>query len=122
MKKSSLFVVLSSLLLAGVGCGSYPLYLEFNGRLVEVQEMKQASLPRGLEVTFFDGRLMKVNGREAINVNGKPLTVNDSNVSHGTSRHVLGPQHKLVIQKDGKVTIVESKGPPKQGSWWAFWR
>lgn len=108
--------------LIAAGCTAHPMLFEFNGRLIEVHEMQNASLPRGLEVTYFDGQIMKINGREAIKVNGKDLTVSESKVNHGGNRHTLGPEHKLVIQKDGNVSIVELKKDNAKKGWWVFWR
>ncbi|MGH9362513.1 MAG: hypothetical protein ACRD2T_11405, partial [Thermoanaerobaculia bacterium] len=73
-------------------------------------------------VTYFDGRLMKVNGREAIKLDGQDLTVGPSNVSLGASRHAVGPKHRCVIEKGGRLTVVEQEEAGGKGSWWAFWR
>ena len=110
------------LLLPGSGCLMNDLILEFNGRTIEVQKIEQLSFPRGLEITYFDGRRMKLNGREAITLNGKELRVSGSSVSHGGSQHKLAPRHKLVIQKHGKYSIVEQRDAGAEKSWWGFWR
>ena len=110
---------LSLLALVSSGCAN-TMMLEFNGRTIQVDDLKQATLARGLEVTYFDGHLLKVNGREAVNVNGKELTVNGQNVTHGVSKHVLSAQQKLVISSDGQLKIVDKASDAK--SWWEFWK
>jgi hypothetical protein len=54
-------------------------------------------------------------------VNGKDLTVKESTVSHGTSRHTLGPQQKLIIEKGERFSIVDQKDAAQKG-WWEFWK
>lgn len=121
-KASRLAVVPIVLALCAGGCATNGLVIDFNGRTVEVRRMRELSLPRGLEVTRFDGRVMEVNGREPITLNGKELTVDGSDVRLGSSRHVLGPQHRLVIERTGKLSIVEQKESGEKASWWGFWR
>lgn len=113
-----LAVALAALASSAVGCVSHGMVFDFNGRMIEVGGVREVRISRGLEVTSFDGRTMKVNGREAINLNGKDLTVNGSNVTHGSSQHVVNPQQKLVI-KGGKPVIVDRNS---KKDWWAFWR
>jgi hypothetical protein len=111
---------LSVLALVSSGCAN-TMMLEFNGRTIQVNDLKQATLARGLEVTYFDGHLMKLNGRESVNVNGKELTVNGTNISHGASKHVLAPQQKLIIETDGQLRIADKEVPGSK-SWWEFWK
>lgn len=117
-----LFVLfLGALSVVSSGCMS-DLVLQFNGQSIEVQTLRESKFPRGLEIESYNGRLMKVNGREAIVINGKKLSVSGTDVNYGANSAKLDPKTKFVIRSDGQFSIVKHSGPPGKSSWWAFWR
>jgi len=114
-------LVLGALSVFLSGCMS-DLMLQFNGQSIEVQTLRDSTFPRGLEIVSYNGRLMKVNGREGILINGKKLSVSGSEVNYGAFSGKLDPKTKFVILSNGQYSIVTHSGPAGKSSWWAFWR
>lgn len=104
------------------GCKTSSFTFQFNDRRIEVEKFTQGSIPRGLKVSYFDGRFMMLEGREAININGKDLTVNNSTISFGKFKGNVGANQKIVITKDNSLMIVDQISEGASKSWWEFWR
>ena len=112
-----------ALLLPISGCATYhPLTLHFNGHTVEVEDLKNASFPRGLEIQSFNGKFMKLSGKETIWINGKDLSVKGSTVNYGNFSGRLGNKQKLVVQRNNGFRIEEQDAAKNKASWWKFWR
>ena len=111
-----------TLVLTAAGCAMSDIAFHFNGRTVEVEKLREARFPRGLEITYFDGKVMKVNGKEPISVNGKELSVSGSTVRYGDFQAQVGPNHKMVIGKTGEFTIHDQEAAADGKSGWQFWR
>ena len=121
-KKTFLLACLAVLPLLGTGCKTSNFTFQFNDRRIEVEKFTQASLPRGLKVSYFDGKFMMLDGRESIKINGKELTVNASKISFGTFTGNVGSNQKIVITKENSLLIVDTQSGSGSKSWWQFWR
>ncbi len=121
-KRTILLACLAVLPLLGTGCMTSKFTFQFNDRRIEVEKFTQGSIPRGLKVSFFDGRFMMLDGREAIKINGKDLTVNDSRISFGEFTGNVGSNQKIVITKENSLLIVDQESQNQSKSWWQFWR
>ncbi|MCZ6795140.1 MAG: hypothetical protein O7J95_16170 [Planctomycetota bacterium] len=104
------------------GCFGPALRIHFNGRTIDVQKLDQVSFPRGLEIQSFDGKEMRVEGKESILINEKPLRVNGSTVKYGEFSGTITPEQKLIIKKNGELGIRAFEKPDEGSSWWKFWR
>ncbi len=120
--KSFILIVLLTMPLTAAGCRTSRFTLLFNDRTVEVEELRQASFPRGLKITFFDGRSMILTGREAINLNGTDLTINGSKIRFGEFKGEVAPDQKLVITRKNSFNIEEQNSTESSKRWWEFWR
>ena len=121
-KRTILLACLAVLPLLGTGCMTSKFTFQFNDRRIEVEEFTQGSFPRGLKVSYFDGRFMMLDGREAIKINGKELTVNDSRIEFGKFTGNVGSNQKIVITKENSLLIVDQESASQSKSWWQFWR
>ena len=121
-KRTVLLASLVVLPLFLTGCKTGSFTFQFNDRRIEVEKFTQGSIPRGLKVSYFDGRFMMLEGREAIKINGKDLTVNNSTISFGKFKGNVGANQKIVITKDNSLMIVDQISEGASKSWWEFWR
>ncbi len=121
-KRTILLACLAILPLIGTGCRTSSFTFQFNDRRIEVEKFTQGSLPRGLKVSFFDARFMMLDGREAIKINGKDLTVNGSRISFGEFTGNVGSNQKIVITEENSLLIVDQESESQSRSWWQFWR
>ena len=121
-KRTILLACLAVLPLFGTGCKTGRFTFQFNDRRIEVENFTQGSLPRGLKVSYFDGQFMMLDGREAIKINGKDLTVNNSTISFGEFKGDVGSNQKIVITKYNSLKIVDQTSEGESKSWWEFWR
>ena len=120
--KSFILIVLLTMPLTAAGCRTSRFTLLFNDRTVEVEELRQASFPRGLKISFFDGRLMKLTGREAINLNGTDLAISGSTIRFGKFKGEVASDQKLVITAKNSFRIEDQNPTESSKSWWEFWR
>lgn len=121
-KRSFLLSCLAVLPLIASGCRTSNFTFQFNDRTVEVEKFTKGSLPRGLSVRYFDGKFMIVDGREAINVNGKDLTVSDSQIRFGDFTGTVGANQRIIITGENTLRIEDQKPVDESKSWWQFWR
>ena len=121
-KKSFLFACLAVPPLLAIGCQTSNYTFQFNDRTVEVEKFTKASLPRGVKVNYFDGKFMILDGREAITINGKDLSVDDSKISFGDFTGTVGANQKIVITGENTLMIKDQKPVDESKSWWQFWR
>ena len=120
--KSFLLACLAALLLFASGCRTSRYTFQFNDRTVEVEKLARASLPRGLKVDYFDGKFMIVDGREAILINGKELSVDDSKIRYGDFTGTVSANQRIVITGENTLMIKDQKPTDESKSWWQFWR
>ena len=65
-----------------------------------IGSFSQLKLPRGIELTEFDGSLMKINGRETIQVNGQDVYVDDDEVTIGKNKLTVDKDHLIYVDGD----------------------
>jgi hypothetical protein len=120
--KPFLLAGIAVLSLLGTGCQTSRFTFQFNDRTVEVEKFAQASLPRGLKVNYFDGKFMVVDGREAVTINGKDLSVDGSTIRFGDFTGTVGANQRIVITGENTLVIKDQKAIDASKSWWQFWR
>lgn len=121
-KTPLLLLCLAVLPLIASGCRTSNFTFQFNDRTVEVEKLTKASLPRGLNITYFDGKFMIVDGREPITLNGKDLAVSDSEIRFGDFTGTVGANQRIVITGENTLRIEDQKPVDESKSWWQFWR
>lgn len=101
--KSALILALAAAL---AGCMSRPaLLVDVNGREFEFKKFDGGRVPRGLEVTHFDSRTIRVVGDIPIEVNGISLSAQGDDLTIGGRKFKADREARVVIESDGEVQV-----------------
>ncbi len=106
-----IFAILLVAGLTGCGWGQPALKVEMNGRTVLFKEFVEGKVPKGVEVTRFDGNSITVTGREPIVVNGIPVLVTGDEIQVGERQFIVDADAKVLVLEDGQIEINVPSGP-----------
>ncbi|HAK93521.1 MAG TPA: hypothetical protein DCM87_00550 [Planctomycetes bacterium] len=98
-------IILCAAGLAGCGSGRPALIVEMNGRTIQFETFLEGKVPRGVEVTRFDGSTICVAGKSPIHVNGMPVLVTGNEFRIGSRQLIVDQDAEILVLEDGQIEI-----------------
>lgn len=98
-------VILLAAGLAGCGLGRPALMVEMNGRKIQFETFLEGKVPKGVEVTRFDGGSICVAGKYPIQVNGMPVLVTGNEFRIGDRQLIVDQDAEILVLEDGQIEI-----------------
>lgn len=106
-------IILCAACLAGCGSGRPALMVEMNGRTIQFETFLEGKVPRGVEVTRFDGSTICVAGKQPIEINGLPVLVTGNEYRIGSRQLIVDQDAQILVLEGGEIEInLPSKPAP----------